>query len=245
MRSLLPVFILFLSFYSIANARRINVIVKKTNGWHDSATIQSIDYEKLGRKSWEELTEVERYLLETEHALRGLNLDSVSEEYDYQEGEYDEISHDSKEKDNEEATDSEDNCIEDSGKDDTPEDDEVNSVSDEAIEEGEGIDDDNNVNDVDDSRNENQSKEEDDESEDSEEDSAEDSEEDESTETDESLPEEDASQKPSETSHHYNDRRRIGGRAARVWNTRQYQYYHLSVHYLINVYVKLRSKIDI
>ncbi|KAF1756550.1 hypothetical protein GCK72_013003 [Caenorhabditis remanei] len=80
---------------------------------------------------------------------------------------------------------------------------------------------------------------------DSEDDSAEDSEEDESSETDDSLPKEDVLQEPSETSHHYNDRRRIGGRAAPVWNTRQYQYYHLSVHYLINVFVKLRSEIDI
>ncbi|KAF1756536.1 hypothetical protein GCK72_012989 [Caenorhabditis remanei] len=172
-------------FFSIANARRIHVIVKKTNGWHDSATIQSVDYEKLGRKSWDELTEVEKYLLETEHALRGFNSDSVSKEYDYQERKYDEINNDSDEKENDEATDSD-------------------------------------------------------------EDSSEDSDEDKSTETDESLPEEeDTLQEPSETSHHYNDRRRIGGRAARVWNARQYQYYHLSVHYLINVYVKLRSKIDI
>ncbi|EFO88606.1 hypothetical protein CRE_09920 [Caenorhabditis remanei] len=240
MFSLLSLLILFLSVCSIASARRINLIVKKTNGWHDSATIQSVDYEELGRKSWDELTEVERYLLETQLALRGLNTNSVSEHYDYQEGEYDEISKHSSEKNNDEATDSEKNSVKDSD-----EDDEENSVSDEAIEEGEGIDDDNNVNDVDDSSNENQSEEEDDGSEDSEEDSTEDSEKDESTETDESLPEENVLQQPSETSHHYNDRRRVGGRAARVWNTRQYQYYHLSVHYLINVYVKLRSKIDI
>ncbi|KAF1756542.1 hypothetical protein GCK72_012995 [Caenorhabditis remanei] len=236
MRSLLSVFILVLivSCCTIANARRINVIVKKTNGWHDSATIQSVDYEKLGRKSWDELTEVERYLLETEHALRGVNSDSVSENDDYQEGEYDEIGHDSKEKDNDEATDSEENSIEDSD-----EDDEENSVSDEDDEEGKEIKEDN-----DDGSNGNQSKEEDDENEDSVENNSENSDEDESSKIDESFPEEDVLQEPSETSHHYNHRR-IGGRAARVWNTRQYQYYHLSVHYLINVYVKLRSKIVI
>ncbi|KAF1756553.1 hypothetical protein GCK72_013006 [Caenorhabditis remanei] len=232
MRSLLPVFILFLGFFAIATARRINLIVKKTNEWYDSATIQSVDYEKLGRKSWDELTEVERYLLDTEHALRGLNSDSVSKDYDYQEEEYDEINHDSKEKDNDDATDSEENSVKDSD-----EDDEENSVSDEAIEEGVVTEEDDNDNDADDGSNENQSKEENDEREDSEEDSSEDSDEDESS--------EEVSQEPSETSHHYNDRRRIGGRAARVWNTRQYQYYHLSVHYLINVYVKLRSEIDI
>ncbi|KAF1756538.1 hypothetical protein GCK72_012991 [Caenorhabditis remanei] len=162
-----------------------------------------VDYEKLGRQSWDELTEVERYLLETQLVLRGLNTNSVSEHYDYQEGEYDEISKHSSEKNNDEATDSEEDSAEDS-----EEDEEENTVLDGAVEESEGIDDDINGKDKNDGSNENQSKEENDESEDSEQDSSEDS--------DEDLP-----QKHSETSHHYNNRRRIGGRAARVWNTRQ------------------------
>ncbi|UMM26799.1 hypothetical protein L5515_010351 [Caenorhabditis briggsae] len=62
-----------------SRTRKVLIVPKNKNGWHDSATFAPIDPIQIGTQDWEDLTEVERYYLETKGTLRF----SGSSAYDY------------------------------------------------------------------------------------------------------------------------------------------------------------------